>query len=147
MSHSYANNHVHAIFSTKDRLNLIQPEFEKRLYPFIASIGIHHKIPLIAAGGMSNHAHILFLLPSTTSLASAISAFKSNSSRFLRELRPPFEWQEGYAAFGVSPSQLATVTAYIRNQHEHHQKMTFEQEFIAMLKKAGVPYDPKYVFG
>ena len=49
--------------------------------------------------------------------------------------------------FSVSPSQLDKVTAYIRNQHEHHKKVTFEQEFLALLKKAGVPYAPKYVFG
>jgi len=39
------------------------------------------------------------------------------------------------------------VKAYIRNQREHHKKRSFEQEFLAMLKKARIPYDPKYVFG
>jgi putative transposase len=61
MSHS--KNYVHAIYSTKDRQNLIPPEFEKRLYPFIASIAREHEIPLLAAGGMPNHSHLLFLLP------------------------------------------------------------------------------------
>jgi putative transposase len=50
-------------------------------------------------------------------------------------------------AFSVSFSQLDKVTAYICNQREHHKKMTFEQEFQALLKKAGVSYDPKYVLG
>ena len=58
-----------------------------------------------------------------------------------------FQWQTGYAAFSVSPSQLDKVTAYIRDQREHHKKVTFEEEFLALLKKAGVPYDPKYVWG
>ena len=57
------------------------------------------------------------------------------------------QWQDGYRAFSVSPSQLDKVTVYIRNQREHHKKVTFEQEFLALLKKAGVPYDPKYVLG
>ena len=43
--------------------------------------------------------------------------------------------------------QLDKVTAYVRSQPEHHKKMTFEEEFLALLKKADVPYDPKYVFG
>jgi hypothetical protein len=47
----------------------------------------------------------------------------------------------------VSFSQLDKVTTYIRSQREHHKKVTFEQEFLALLKKAGVPYDPKYVLG
>ena len=58
-----------------------------------------------------------------------------------------FQWQDGYGAFSVSLSQLDKVTAYIRNQREHYKKVTFEQEFLALLKKAGVPYDPKYVLG
>ena len=59
-----------------------------------------------------------------------------------------FEWQNGYGAFSVGVSQLDTkVTAYVRSQPEHHKKMTFEEELLALLKKADVPYDPKYVFG
>jgi REP element-mobilizing transposase RayT len=96
---------------------------------------------------MPNHSHLLFLLPATISLASAINAFKTNSSRFMHERGLAFQWQDGYGAFSVSPSQLDKVTAYIRNQREHHKKVTFEQEFLALLKKAGVPYDPKYVLG
>jgi putative transposase len=96
MSHSYSKNYVHAIYSTKDRQNLIPPEFEKRLYSFIASIAREHEIPLLAAGGMPNHSHLLFLLPAAISLASAINTFKANSSRFMHERSLVFEWQNGY---------------------------------------------------
>jgi hypothetical protein len=58
-----------------------------------------------------------------------------------------FQLQTGYAAFSVSPSQIDKVTAYIREQPEHHRKVTFEEEFLALLKEAGVPYDPKYALG
>jgi putative transposase len=91
---------------------------------------------------MPNHSHLLFLLPATMSLASAINTFKSNSSRFMHEQSVNFEWQSGYGAFSVSPSQLDKATAYIRSQREHHKKMTFEQEFLSLLKKAGIPTTP-----
>jgi hypothetical protein len=58
-----------------------------------------------------------------------------------------FQWQNGYGAFSVSASQVDKVVAYIRGQREHHTKRTYEQEFLALLKKAGVAYDPQYVFG
>ena len=58
-----------------------------------------------------------------------------------------FQWQDGYRAFSVSAAQLDKVTAYIRNQREHPKKVTLEQEFLALLKKAGVRYDPKYGLG
>jgi putative transposase len=80
-------------------------------------------------------------------LASAINIFKTNSSRFPHEHGLAFQWQNGYGAFSVSVSQLDKVAAYIRNQPDHHKKMTFEQEFLALLKKAGIPYDSKYVMG
>jgi putative transposase len=147
MSHSYSNNYVHVIYSTKNRENLIATEFEKRIYPFIASIAHEHEIPLLAAGGMPNHSHLLFRQPATISLASAINIFKTNSSRFMHERGHAFQWQTGYAAFSVSPSQLDKVTAYVRDQREHHKKVTFEEEFLTLLKKAGVHYDPKYVWG
>ena len=147
MSHSYTNNHVHVIYSTYNRQDLIPPAFEKRLYPFVAEIAREHKIPLLAAGGMPNHSHLLFLLPPTMSLADAVNKFKANSSRFVRKQGIDFNWQKGYGAFAVSASQSDTVIAYIRNQREHHKKRTFEQEFLTMLRKARISYDPKYVFG
>lgn len=58
-----------------------------------------------------------------------------------------FAWQEGYGAFSVSSSNVNAVIKYINEQEIHHRKNTFEQEFLALLKKHGVPYDPKYVFG
>ena len=68
---------------------------------------------------------------------------KANSSRWL-PLR--FEWQTGYGAFGVSASNRKKV-ASIENQEKHHKKLTFEDEFLAFLKAAGVDYDPRFVFG
>ena len=58
-----------------------------------------------------------------------------------------FDWQEGYGAFSVSASQLESVVKYIRNQGSYHKKVSFQQEYIALLKKHGVEYDPRYVFG
>jgi REP element-mobilizing transposase RayT len=135
------------VYSTRSRENLIPEEFEKRLYSFVAAIARKHDMPLLAAGGMPNHSHLLFVLPASVSLASAINTFKANSSRFMHEQRLDFQWQNGYGAFSVSPSQINQVVAYIRSQREHHKKMTFEQEFMALLKKAGVPHDSKFMFG
>ena len=145
--HSFSNNYVHAIYSTKGRRDLISAEREAKLYSFVASLARKHAIPLLAAGGMADHSHFLFLLPATISLASVINLFKANSSCFMHQHDPKFARQNGYGAFSVSQSQLDEVTAYINNQREHHKKMTFEQEFLALLKKTGVAYDPQYVFG
>jgi putative transposase len=102
---------------------------------------------VIAAGGTANHLHLLILLLQTITLAKAMQELKANTSRWLRETCQEFQWQEGYGAFSVSQSQRATVTNYIANQKEHHRTRTFEQEFTAMLEKAEISYDPRFVFG
>jgi len=56
-----------------------------------------------------------------------------------------FRWQEGYGAFAVSCSQIDTVASYILNQPKHHETLTFEQEYLALLKKHNINYDERYV--
>ena len=56
-----------------------------------------------------------------------------------------FAWQDGYAAISVSPSQVSSVVQYIARQPEHHRRRTFDDEFVALLDKAGVRYDRRYV--
>jgi hypothetical protein len=60
--------------------------------------------------------------------------------------KPIFAWQTGYGSISVSPSAITSVARYIKLQEEHHRTVTFEQEYLAILDRAGVKYDPKYVF-
>lgn len=90
---------------------------------------------------------MLIALPASTTLAKAIQTFKANSSRWIGEHGIGFAWQQGYAAFSVSASNRNAVVKYIERQAEHHRKRSFEDEFVALLKKSGVSYDPKFVFG
>jgi len=58
-----------------------------------------------------------------------------------------FEWQEGYGAFSIGFSQVASTMAYIKKQEEHHRKRDFQAEFIAILKRHRIEYDPRYIWG
>jgi putative transposase len=90
---------------------------------------------------MENHAHILFHLPQSMSLAKAVQLLKANSSKWMNEHGHRFAWQEGYSAFSVSISNTAVVAKYIRSQEQHHRKMTFAQEYRALLRKHGIEMD------
>jgi len=146
MSHSYAQNHIHLVFSTKHREKLLPRDFLPRLWAYTAAICKNHDLLTFAIGGMEDHIHLLFRLPPTISLANAVTLVKSNSSKWIREQGKRFAWQEGYGAFSVSSSNVAAVIRYIDTQEVHHRKLGFEDEFIALLKKHRVPFDPKYVF-
>jgi len=85
--------------------------------------------------------------PPTITLAKAIQDIKGNTSKWPNDLGLRFAWQEGYSAFSVSQSQRQRVIDYIDGQAEHHKKWSFEQEFLSLLKKSGIPYDERYVLG
>lgn len=147
MGHTYACNHLHVVFSTKERTNTL-PEDLKRVWSYFVGIGANHRIPMEAVGGTRNHMHLLMRLPATESLAHTIDVFKSNTSKWLNEHGGPrFAWQEGYGAFSVSASQIEAVKRYIERQEQHHVKQSFEDEFIELLKRFGVEYDERYVLG
>jgi len=149
MSHSYVSNLMHCTFSTKERYPWINSDLESRLWPYIGGIAREHRMKALAIGGVFDHVHALLSLPSTMSFAKAVQLIKGGSSKWIhdefRHLKK-FEWQEGYGAFSVSASQVARTIAYIERQKEHHRKRTFKEEFIKLLDKHHVVYDPRYVF-
>ena len=95
---------------------------------------------------MPDPLHLLFHLPPSRSLADALRVIKTNSSKWMNEHQAQFAWQDGYGAFGVRESNLAAVVKYIHSQKEHHRKMTFEDEYLALLKKHKIDFDPRFVF-
>ena len=122
MAHSYANALIHYIFSTKNRADLISPELQPKLWMYFAGIGKNHGIPVIAAGGIANDAHVLIALPSDMTIAKAIQLLKTNSSKWIGEHGVKFGWQQGYGAFSVSASNRGAVVRYIETQPEHQRR-------------------------
>jgi REP element-mobilizing transposase RayT len=147
MSHTYVANIVHCVFSTKHRRPLIPVERQEELWAYILGIARNINVKILAIGGISDHLHLLIGLPPTLNLAKVICDFKANSSKWLNETGTRFAWQEGYGSFSVSPSRIANVKRYIRNQAEHHKRRNFDEEFGDLLKKAGIPFDEKYALG
>ncbi len=90
--------------------------------------------------------HLLIALPPKLPLSVALQKIKANSSRWMGEQGRNFAWQEGYGAFSVGASQLEAVKEYIRSQPEHHKKHCFEEEFLALLRKYNIRFDPDEVF-
>jgi REP element-mobilizing transposase RayT len=137
MSHKLSNVLVHLVFGTKSREESIPAKLVEKLWSYLSGIGRNVGIPVLIAGGITDHVHILAVLPTETSIAKAVQVFKANSSRWIREQGHTFQWQEGYGAFSVSASNRNTVARYIAHQAEHHAKRTYEDEFSIMLKKSG----------
>ena len=149
MSHTYCSSLFHCVFSTKERRKSIALEAQDRLWAYMGGIAREHGMTALAVGGMDDHAHLLLSLPSSLAIANAMREIKSASSHWMHETCgvQGFEWQEGYGAFSVGRSQVDATVAYILSQKEHHRWRDFQAEFIAILKKHRIEYDPRYIWG
>jgi putative transposase len=150
MAHTYTNILIHALFSTKDRQTWLDAEVSAELFSYLGGVVNELGGQSLRVNGPSDHVHLLFVQPPTLSIADIMEKAKANSSGWVKKRwrnRSYFAWQTGYAAFSVSKSQVESVRRYIENQKEHHRKVTFQEEVLAFLKKQGIKYDPRYVFG
>jgi putative transposase len=149
MGQSLVKNYLHIVFSTKHRKPLIHPPYESELHSYLGGICKNMECPPIKIGGYTDHIHILCMLSKKIALMKLLEEIKSHSSKWMKtkdELLKNFYWQDGYGAFSVNPNEVDTVIAYISNQHEHHKKKTFKDEYRAFLKKYNVEYDERYVW-
>jgi putative transposase len=150
MPQSFTHLVVHIVFSTKDRARDLVPELSSRLFPYMGGIIKELRgMPLIINGPL-DHVHLLVSLPATASVAEMLRVVKTNSSRWVHEQFPMsrhFGWQAGYGAFSVSGSRLATVRSYIASQEEHHREISFQEEFLTLLKRHGLVYELKGLRG
>ena len=143
MPRSYVLNYVHCVFSTKGRAQLIRDPEE--LWAYIRGIARNLGLDILAIGGTNDHVHLLLNMPPSKQLVDIMRDLKANSSRFMKDKVRLFVWQDGYAGISVSPSQIETLKRYIARQEEHHRKRTFDDELLALLDKAGVSYNKRYV--
>ena len=141
---------VHVVFSTKNRANLIAPEIETELYSYFGGILKGRGSRLLAAGGTSNHVHLLISRSKNDALPPMMQELKKSTSKWIktRDINSVgFQWQEGYGAFTIGASQIPLLRSYLARQKLHHQKRGFEDELLSLVEKYGVEYDPKYVWG
>ena len=147
MPHSYTNLLYHFVFATKDRLPLLTSKIRPRLYEYLGGTVRGLDGTALEIGGIEDHIHLLAKLRQDIAVAEFIKKLKSNSSRWVRRtLRKDFGWQEGYGGFTVSESQMERVRQYIRNQEEHHRRVSFEEEFKALLRAHHIDYEEDYLW-
>jgi len=140
---------VHVIFSTKHRSDLIVPEIEPQLYPYMATIGRTNQSPVLAIGGTTNHVHLLVSQSKNIALSDLVMVIKKDSSKWIKTKGTAyrdFHWQDGYGGFTIGESQVENVRRYLARQKTHHRRVTFQDQFIEFLKKYNAPYDPRYIW-
>ena len=147
MAHTGGNIVLHLIFSTKGRRAFISNEIRPDLFAYLGGIIREMRGTALIINGMADHVHMLVRIRPVHSTAEVVRVVKANSCRWVHEKwKTKFAWQTGYGAFSVSESNVAVVSRYIATQEEHHKKRTFQQEYVAFLKKNKIEYDERYIW-
>ncbi len=140
---------MHVVFAFEGRQNLIAPEHHDEWQKYITGIVTAQNHKLIAINNMPDHLHILIGLRPDAALSDLGRDVKTGPSKLISEkqwVMGRFSWQEGFGAFSRARSQLETVIRYIQNQRQHHTKKSFRGEYVELMQKVGVDYDPQYIF-
>ena len=105
----------------------------------MGGIARENKARALAIGGVPDHVHLLLSLNAEVNISKSVQVIKAGSSGWMTDLlQKDFKWQEGYAAFTVSQSNLDSVKHYIDHQEEHHRKIDFATEWKLLLEKHGI---------
>jgi REP element-mobilizing transposase RayT len=128
---------------------MIDEAIEEELFKYIGGICKNLECNPIKVGGYRDHIHILCVLSRKIALMKLLEEIKSHSSKWIKtkgDQYKNFYWQRGYGSFSVNPAEIDVVIRYIENQAEHHKKRTFQDEYIAFLKKYNAEYDERYLW-
>ena len=149
MPQSLSSILIHLVFSTKSREPFITPAIETELHPYLATIFRALKSPSLCINGTADHVHVLFSLARVITIADLLEEAKTESSKWIktkgREFRN-FHWQKGYGAFSIGQSNVASLKRYIHGQKQHHQRVSFQDEYRKFLKAYAIDYDERYVW-
>ena len=145
---SYTNLLYHIVFSTKDRRPLITPDYEPRLYEYLGGTIRQLGGVSLELNGTEDHIHLLTKLRPDRAVSEVLRELKSNATGWMHDVFPrleDFSWQRGYGAFSVSQSRVESVRKYIERQKEHHQKISFRDEFIQFLQENKIEFDARFI--
>ncbi|WP_461643403.1 transposase [Labilibaculum euxinus] len=137
------------VFSTKNRDKTLREIDRERLFHFIGGILVNKNCHLYRIGGVEDHIHIVTHLHPVIALSNLVKDIKLGTCDFIKSnhILPDFSgWQEGYGAFTYDVSAKDNLIAYVKNQKEHHSKLSYREEYIQLLEEHGVEFVEKYLF-
>ena len=131
---------LHFVWSTKDRQPYLKDEIRKKVLEHIRQNAREKGIHIDFINGYLDHVHCLISLGTDQTLEKIMQLIKGESSFWINKnklTKTNFAWQDEYFVVSVNESTLPSVRKYIANQEEHHQKVSFNDEFEVFLKRAG----------
>ncbi|MDZ7755010.1 IS200/IS605 family transposase [Rhodohalobacter sp.] len=145
---TYIQIHYHIVFGTKYRIPCLEENQRDLLFKYIWGVLNNKRCHLYRINGVDDHIHILTHIHPSTALSSLIKDVKLASHGWIKkkQLFPAFKgWQEGYGAFTHHINDKERLIRYIKQQKEHHKRVSWPEELKALLQEHGIAFNDKYL--
>ena len=146
---TFTQIYIQVVFAVKGRGSLISESWEEDLYKYITGIVTNKNQKMLAINGAYDHIHFFIGMRPACCLSDLVRDIKKATNDWINTnqfTKTHFSWQEGFGGFSYSHSDLGKVIAYVNNQKEHHKKISFKEEYRAILKEFGIEFKDEYLF-
>jgi len=128
MANTYTQIFIHYVFAVQNRICLISPKWEGKLYQYMSGIIEQQGQKLYVINGMPDHVHSIISMSPKQAPSDLLYHVKRSTSLWINENRfvaGKFSWQEGFGGFSLGRAQLTDKISYINQQKEHHKVSNF----------------------
>ena len=149
MANTYHQIYLQAVFAVKYRAAVLDIAWRNKIQGVIGNLINETGCKTIIVNGMEDHMHCFLELKPVVSVSELMKTVKAKSSKYINDhklTKERFEWQEGYGIFSYRQRDVDHIYNYVKNQQEHHQKKSFREEYLDLLKEFELTYDEQYIF-
>ncbi|MCH5718068.1 IS200/IS605 family transposase [Niabella hibiscisoli] len=149
MANTFSQIYLQFVFAVKGRQNLIHPKNKEELHKYVTALVQARNAKMLAVHCMPDHIHLFVGFKPSILISDFVKQIKVQSNEFIRNkkwIQGSFNWQEGYGVFSYGHSQIDRVCKYVQNQELHHQKKTFQEEYLDFLQKFSIPFEERFLF-
>jgi REP element-mobilizing transposase RayT len=149
MANSYSQIYLQAVFAVKYRAAVLDKSWRSKVQGVIGNLINETGCKTIIVNGVEDHMHCFLGLKPVVSVSELIKGVKAKSSKYINDLnltKERFEWQPGYGVFSYRQRDIEQIYNYVKNQEAHHQKQSFRDEYLDLLKEFEVQFDEQYLF-
>lgn len=149
MANTYYQIYLQLVFAVKYRRAVLDKIWRNKVQGVMGNLINETGSKTIIVNGVEDHMHCFVGLRPVVSVSDLMKTVKAKSSLYINNhslTRERFEWQEGYGVFSYRQRDVDMIYKYVQNQEERHQKQSFRDEYLDLLKEFEVEYDEQYIF-
>ena len=138
---TYVKVWVHCVWTTNKRIPFLRDEIRTDVIHHILENARTKGIYIDHINGHYEHLHALISLGSKQTLSEIMQKIKGECSFWINKnklTKIKFEWQDDFYAVSLGTPQLANLRNYIRNQNQHHNKISFQEELDSIIEEYGL---------